>query len=119
MAKVENIEKVLAVLRTKAAQAKQEDGVSVVVGYTQAYGIYVHENREAYHKVGRAGFLLDVMRELSRELANIVRTGLKRGLTLTQSLLLAGLRLQRESQLNVPVDTGALKASAFTRVEKG
>jgi hypothetical protein len=31
---------------------------------------------------------------------------------------LAGLRLQRESQLLVPVDTGALRASAFTAMEE-
>lgn len=66
---------------------------------------------------GRAGFLLDVAREMSAELGEIVFKALKRGLTVGKALLLAGLRLQRESQRNTPVDTGALRASAFTRLE--
>ena len=66
---------------------------------------------------GRAGFLLDVAREMSSELGQMVFKGLKRGLTVGKALLLAGLRLQRESQLNVPVEFGALRASAFTRLE--
>lgn len=36
---------------------------------------------------------------------------------MAQALLLAGLRLQRESQLLCPVLTGNLRNSAFTRVE--
>lgn len=35
-----------------------------------------------------------------------------------QGLKLAGLHLQRESQVIVPVDTGALKNSAYTRAEQ-
>ncbi len=38
--------------------------------------------------------------------------------SLEEALLKSGLFLQRESQKLVPVDTGALKNSAFTRVEK-
>ena len=39
--------------------------------------------------------------------------------TPAQALLAAGLRLQRESQARVPVDSGNLKASAYTRLEFG
>lgn len=35
-----------------------------------------------------------------------------------QGLLLAGMRLQRESQRLVPVETGNLKASAYTKVTR-
>ena len=42
-----------------------------------------------------------------------------RGHVLAQALLAAGLRLQRESQMLVPIDTGNLRASAFTRLEQG
>lgn len=66
---------------------------------------------------GRAGFLLDVAREMQQELARIVGTAMQRGVRMAQSLLLAGLRLQRESQRNVPVEYGNLRASAFTRLE--
>ena len=118
MAKIEGIKAVIAALRRKGQQAQKNDGLSVVVGYTQSYAVYVHENRNAYHPIGKAGFLLDPARRLRAELARIVRVSLQRGRTAAQALLLAGLRLQRESQQEVPVDTGALRASAFTRLEK-
>ena len=66
---------------------------------------------------GRAGFLLDVSREMSSQLRAEVTAGMRAGIGMLKSLLRAGLLLQRESQRNVPVDTGNLRASAFTRVE--
>ena len=41
----------------------------------------------------------------------------KAGQDLVDTLLEAGMRLQREAQQQVPVDTSALKASAFTCLE--
>lgn len=117
--KIEGLEKVITALRNRAAKSAKGDDVSVTVGFSQGYALYVHENRQAYHPVGRAGYLLDVARELQSELGWIVATALARGKTVGQALLLAGLRLQRESQKNVPVDTGALKGSAFTRLHPG
>lgn len=119
MAKILGLEKLIAQLRQRAAKARKDvDGVSVSVGYTANYALVVHENRNAYHRVGRAGYLLDVMRENQRQLADVVRTALQAGKTVAQALLLVGLRLQRESQLNVPVLTGNLKNSAFTRLDR-
>ena len=66
---------------------------------------------------GRAGFLLDVMREMKDELFRIILTACQKKVKFGKALLLAGLRLQRESQLNVPVDLGTLRASAFVRLE--
>lgn len=67
---------------------------------------------------GQAKFLEQPARELSTTiLPDIVKRALEKKKTLAQGLLLAGLRLQRESMLLVPVDTGNLKASAFTRLE--
>lgn len=121
VAKVEGVNRVLAKLRHLAkvySDSPNKTQDAVLVGYTQAYAPYVHENRAASFKVGRAGFLLDVARELGRELGDMIAKGLKRRLPMVQALLLAGLRLQRESQLNCPVDTGALRGSAFTRIER-
>lgn len=64
-------------------------------------------------------FLETPLREKRDLLARIVVTALGQGKTMAQALLLAGLRLQRESMMLVPVDTGNLKASAFTRLEHG
>lgn len=53
------------------------------------------------------------------QLAKQIETGVKAGLPVDQSLVIAGLHLQRVSQDDyVPVDTTALKASAFTCKEE-
>ena len=134
MAKIENLQRLIDKLRDRAAKSRKDDNCSVSVGYTAAYALYVHENRNVVHAgqqfvsyasgkrreytgVGKAGFLLDPARRLSPQLASITAQARQRGLTMAQALLLAGLRLQRESQLECPVDTGAMKASAFTRLD--
>lgn len=65
----------------------------------------------------QAKFLEQPARELKREFQRLIRTACENGATLKKAILIAGLRLQRESQQLVPVDTGNLKASAFTREE--
>jgi hypothetical protein len=133
MARIEGLEKVIAAMRKKAASVNKSTNVSVVVGYTAAHALWVHESREPKHAGeprrsglgnywgphGRPGFLLDVMREMMTDLRDIIVRSLKAGQTMAQSLLMAGLRLQRESQRNVPVEYGNLRASAFTRLENG
>lgn len=118
MAKILGLTKLLASLRGRAREAAEQANVSVIVGYTQSYAIYVHENLEAYHKVGQAKFLEQPARELGSLMGSIVRNTVRRGKPIAVGLFLAGLRLQRESQKLCPVDTGALKGSAFTRLEK-
>jgi hypothetical protein len=66
---------------------------------------------------GQAKFLEQPARELKREFQRLIRTACENGATLKKALLIAGLRLQRESQQLCPVDFGNLKASAFTREE--
>jgi hypothetical protein len=117
MATIEKLQKVVAILRERAARAKEDGNASVLVGYTQAYALFVHENLEATHPVGQAKFLEQPARELSKEISEITKKGLQQKKTMAQSLVLAGLFLQRESQKLCPVDTGALKNSAFTRLE--
>ena len=146
-------------LAKKAARSNKDDNVSVVVGYTAAYALYVHERVEMKWKglprgqgfyvddegvirfpsalsSGKAGgknrgfywdpqgraqakFLEAPAREMKDELGRVIAEAAAKGSTLATALLLAGYRLQRESQLRVPVDTGNLKASAFTRLESG
>lgn len=120
MSKVEGLKALKDKLKAKLRKAKQgtADGkASVRVGYTQAYAIYVHENLTAFHPVGKAKFLEDPFKEMAPKVVELVKGLLAQGLTLPQALLIVGLRLQRESQSQVPVDTGALKSSAFTRAE--
>lgn len=118
---IKNVRQLIAKLQQRIARARSGSG-SVVVGYTQEYAVYVHENLSAWHAPPtRAKYLEEPARLLYNMgiFTQIVRTAVRAGRTLLQGLLLAGLRLQRESQKIVPVDTAALKNSAFTRVEPG
>lgn len=117
MAKVINKEKLLSQLKNKKQQAKRNFNAACLVGYTASYGLYVHENLEAIHVVGQAKFLEQPAITLRPELRSIIDQALMSGQTMGDALLLAGLRLQAESQLLCPVDTGNLRASAFTRLE--
>lgn len=127
------------------AQAQRNTKASVIVGFTAAYAIYVHEMRpvtlgETVERKGRRadgsksrGYYWDPQGKAgpkflewpAKELANdgtlfeIIYKALKAGKTMASALLLAALRIQRESQLRVPIDSGNLKQSAFTRVESG
>lgn len=103
-------EKLRKVLERYGLASKRDD---VVVGFCQRYALYVHEI-QAYHRVGQWKYLETPTRRLRSELAEIIAKGLRKGFTLQQSQMLAGLRLQREAQLLTPVDTSALRASAFT-----
>lgn len=119
MAKVQGLQNVVAKLRALAAKSRKDDDVSVSVGYATRYATRVHEDLKAFHPHGVAKYLERPARELANDgtLAGIVLQARRRGQTTATGLLLAGLRLQRESQLIVPVDTGALRNSAHTRLD--
>ena len=113
---VTNLNKVRAVLKKKGQ--KYEGKPVVIVGFTQNYAIHVHENLASHHPVGQAKYLEQPARELQGELGKVASVTVANGGTLEQGLINAGLRLQREAQKLVPIDTGALKASAFTAKEQ-
>lgn len=134
MPQMEGFDRVSTLLTKLAKKYSDNPQVSVIVGYTAAYAVHVHENIEMRwrglprHKPskgnywdppgrGQAKFLEQPARELKKEFSRIITTACSKGVKLQQALFMAGLRLQRESQLLVPVDTGNLKASAFTRKE--
>jgi hypothetical protein len=114
------LEGVGAVLReiTAMAAKAQDPTVRLVVGYDQEYAVYVHERLDLFHPVGQAKFLEQPARQYAAAMGRRVSQAMKAGKPLKQALLEAGLLLQAESQKLVPVDTGALRASAFTRVEE-
>lgn len=116
--KVEGLARLKAALFKLKMRAKADASVKVVVGFSQRYAIYVHEDLTANHKVGQAKYLETPARRLKSELGKLVATTYAKTHSISKSLLVAGLRLQREAQLLVPVDTSALKASAFTALEQ-
>lgn len=116
MAKVEGVGKLLTQLNQRAA-ATRKDGGSAVVGFSAGYSLIVHEDLEATHTNGSAKFLEQPYRELAPQLAGRIAAHMKQGKTLREAILLEALGLQRAAQLLCPVDTGNMKASAFTRWE--
>lgn len=139
--KIEGVNRVIRSLRRLAANSRRLDGGNVIVGYTAEYALRVHEMRmvnpgkkrrpqypghkpkgKYWDPQGRAQpkFLEEPLREMESrgEIRNIVADAYKKTRSLIKGLKLAGLRVQRESQKRVPVDTGDLKASAFTREER-
>jgi len=111
-------------------------GESVIVGYSAGYALWVHESVDMVLKgkprgKGRGNFwdpqgkaqakyLETPARQLnnSGELGNIVSRVMKSGRgNLQTALYMAGLRLLRESQKLVPVDSGHLKSSGFVLKE--
>jgi len=117
--KIIGMDKLTAELRKMGLDAKQLSSEGVVVGFTQRYAIYVHEV-QARHKPGKQWkFLESPFRTLmtTGELMRVIKEVYLKTKSLTKALLVAGLRIQRQAQLIVPIDTGALKASAFTTLE--
>lgn len=108
-------------LRKLFANSKRSaKSTSVDVGYTASYSLPVHEMVGASFKAPgtQAKFLEQPARELQPRLKDRLKAWLGRGLTLAQALLAIGFRLQRDSQKICPIDTGNLRASAFTRISK-
>ena len=103
------------VLKEMEAQAKVDP---VIVGFSQNYAVYVHENTGATHDTGEAKFLERPLREDQDEIASTVRKFTKKSSNMTTGLLAGGRLLQRKAMKLTPVDTGALRASAFTCKEK-
>lgn len=112
----DGVQGILSFLQKKVQEAGKD--VDVVVGYDKDYAIYVHENLEAFHKPPtQAKFLEQPLREMRPQAVKLLSALMKRGMTLGQALFQVGLEVQRRSQELCPVDTGALRASAYTRVE--
>ena len=114
MPKIEGFKKVRQALKQKVTESKKKDDVSVTVGFSQNYAAWVHEKKARHEKPGQWKFLSTPARELADELGNRARRIREKTGSTKKALLDAGLRLQREAQQITPVDTGALKASAFT-----
>jgi hypothetical protein len=136
---IRNLQSLINKLKSRAKDAEESSKVVVAVGFNAAYAIWVHENMEMWppgmrlagiprptkgyywdpQGRGQPKFLETPARYLRAELAKIVLDYMKAGVPLPKAMFIAGLRLQREAQQLVPVDTGNLKASAFTVLESG
>jgi hypothetical protein len=122
----------LRALEKLERESRRKNNGDVIVGYAASYALFVHENLDAAHgeefnkKHGRgrgpnqqAKFLETPFRTMKNSgiLMSTITTAVKNGVPLPKALKIAGLDVQRASQLIVPVDTGNLKGSAFTEME--
>lgn len=110
--KIEGLEDLRKAFKKEGERLK---GTDQEVGYTANYAIYVHENLNATHNNGQSKFLEEPLRTNSSQYVKLVEDLLKQGRTFEQALAILSLRVKRDSQQLVPVDTGNLKGSAFTR----
>jgi hypothetical protein len=137
--RVDRVEAVIkALMKAKIKYGKP--GNSVIVGYTANYALHVHEmvDKEGLPRIGegiprrkphkgkywdpqgrgQSKFLEQPFIENRDMLARTVIDTTRATKSLEKGLLVAGLRLQALSQKLVPVDTGNLKASAFTTLDR-
>lgn len=119
-------------LRDRAAQAQKEAHNSAVVGYDQRYALYVHEDLTMRHpRGGQAKFLTAPVYQYRDEIHEEIKKYMEKRISkrkgtaasikdpvFTQALLRGAMFIRKMSLPLVPVDTGALKASAFTAVEQ-
>jgi hypothetical protein len=115
-----NISRLIRRLREQLAKDSKENKGTVVVGYTMNYAIYVHEDPNAKHAEGKSWRYLATPAHALRlfEFPRLARETFIRTGSVLKAILVCGLRLQRASQEIVPIDTGALRASAFTCFEE-
>ena len=98
-------------------ESKAKDDTSVTVGFSQNYAVWVHEMppSKVKHKKGKQWkYLSTPARQLASELGGIALEAYLKTGSMLKALIVAGQRLQRAAQKIVPIDTAALKASAFT-----
>ena len=103
-------------LRKYCKDRQDEDRVTIVVGYSQDYALEQHERLDYQHKVGQAKYLETAARVSESDVKHLLRSASTKD-KLAEAILKAGLLIQRRSQELCPVDTSALKASAFTSIE--
>lgn len=101
-------------LGERVKQARSAN-VSAVAGYTQTYSVYVHEDLDAAHAPGKTAKYLEApLRQNFKFLIDLINEHYLRSQDLGAALLKGCHWLKEASQEIVPIDTGALQASAFS-----
>lgn len=113
-----NYQRVIKRIEAMERSIPKSRHITVEVGYAQPYAMIVHESEEMEHKHGgQSAFLLSVRKEFERLLSETVKRVFVRTKDISQALLVAGNQLKRLAQGRTPVDTGALRMSAWVGLE--
>ena len=113
---VNGLESVKAAIRLRTVAAGSGSKMRLVVGYSAPYALYVHENLEMHHQVGKAKFLTGPERRVRKKMTALVKAKIIAGKTPRAALWEAGKLLVAASQPEVPVDTAFLKRSVYIAV---
>lgn len=107
----------LSIVKRKLGErikSAREADVSAVTGFTQTYAVIVHEDMDAAHAPGKTAKYLEIpLKQNMRVIVELVNKVYLRTGDLGQGLLAGCKFLHGLSRQIVPVDTGALRASAF------
>lgn len=90
--------------------------VTATIGYTAPYAVYVHEDLTKNHPVGEAKWLENAIHANQQNVIDMIYTKLTAGQTMTQACEETGWWLLQLANTMCPVDTGRLKASAYSDV---
>lgn len=106
--------KVISSIKSQSMRGRKT--VSLSVGFAAPYAAYVHENLQAFHRVGQAKYLEQPMIQYQQEIARIIVYNLNNKESLETAVTRAGWFLLNEAKKLVPVDTGFLRDSGFVKV---
>ena len=115
-----DVDKMIASLQAKSLKGRKV--MSVRVGYSAPYAVYVHEDMTANHPNGGQAKYLSTpaaSKRVQKQMADAVKRSIKAKNGLEEGLVRAGRILLAASRPLVPVDTGELRDSGFIRVEGG
>ena len=109
---VYKLEKILTEIRLRRRNLADKMATTTA-GYSAPYALAVHENLTARFTVGQAKFLEQSMRTEKNEMAKIVRSRLRAGLSLKEAQVQAFNHLMKVSLQLTPMKTGRLRSSWF------
>ncbi len=108
------LERLTTKLRQRSLKGRRE--LAVQAGYAAHYAVYVHEDLQAFHPVGKAKYLSDPARRYRSVMGRIAAAVLRRKKSLELATYEMLEYLREKSQDEVPVDTGFLRESWFVRL---
>lgn len=116
MATITGVDKLREQMSSRIQKATKLSKAVGYVGYSAEYANYVHENMEAFHRVGQAKYLTTAINKFLPKMTNMLKEELKDGGDPKAAIQKVLLAIKYESQKLVPVDTGFLRSSAYTKV---
>lgn len=113
--KLEGTRKFSSIVTKLKKKSRETKNARVVVGFSQRYALFVHENipANATYRVGQSKFLESTSRLFAEVLAQDITNGVKQGKPLLEVLLETGQVLLNATLDITPMDTGALRESGF------